>query len=302
MISTSSDGQRRKGCQVKLVNFKTRGEGRTGVGELREAEIRDLSQVAPDVLTIVAGESDLLEEARRASVSVPRLALADVVLQAPVLRPPKFLGIGLNYAEHVREVGMQRPEHQVWFNKQATCVVGPGASIVVPAVSQMVDYEGELGVVIGRRCRHVDARDARDVVAGYTIVNDVSVRDWQWRSQTWTLGKSFDTHGPMGPCLVTPDEVTDPHGLLLRTWVNDELRQEARSDDMIFNVWEMIALLSTAFTLEPGDVLATGTPSGVGSGFDPPKWLKSGDVVKIEIEGIGILENAVVAEIETLDR
>ncbi len=286
---------------MKLVNFKSRADGHAGFGELLEDQIADLSGLAPDILSIAGGGTGGLDEARHASSSAPRIPLAEVTLDAPVLRPPKFLGIGLNYAEHVSELGMERPEHQVWFNKQSTCVIGAGAPIVVPGVSTMVDYEGELGVVIGRRCRNVPAKDARSVVAGYTIVNDVSVRDWQWRSQTWTLGKSFDTHGPMGPCLATPDAIPEPHGLSLRTWVNDELRQEARTDDMIFDIWEMIALLSTVFTLEPGDVLATGTPSGVGSGFDPPRWLKKDDVVRVEIEGIGLLENPVVSAPEIPD-
>lgn len=286
---------------MKLVNFKSRADGRVGFGELLEDQIADLSRLGYDLVSIAIGGTDGRAEARRASSSAPRIPLPEVTLDAPVLRPPKFLGIGLNYAEHVRELGMERPEHQVWFNKQSTCVIGPGAPIVVPDVSSMVDYEGELGVVIGRRCRHVPKEDARSVVAGYTIVNDVSVRDWQWRSQTWTLGKSFDTHGPMGPCLVTADAIPEPHGLSLRTWVNDELRQEARTDEMIFDIWEMIALLSTVFTLEPGDVLATGTPSGVGSGFDPPKWLKNDDIVRIEIEGIGLLENSVTTAPEIPD-
>jgi 2-keto-4-pentenoate hydratase/2-oxohepta-3-ene-1,7-dioic acid hydratase in catechol pathway len=160
----------------------------------------------------------------------------------------------------------------------------------------MVDYEGELGVVIGKRCRHVPAEKARDVVAGYTVINDVSVRDWQWRVPTWTLGKSFDTHGPMGPALVTTDEIDDPHDLLLQTFVNGDLRQHARTDDLIFDCWSMIAHLSTVFTLEPGDVLSTGTPAGVGFALNPPQWLQAGDVVRIEIEGIGTLENPVADE------
>jgi 2-keto-4-pentenoate hydratase/2-oxohepta-3-ene-1,7-dioic acid hydratase in catechol pathway len=213
-----------------------------------------------------------------------------------VPRPPKFLAIGLNYAAHVEESGMQRPEHPLFFNKQSTCVVGPGADIHVPRVSTMVDYEGELAFVIGRRCRHVSAADAADVIAGYTIVNDVSVRDWQLRTPTMTMGKSFDTHGPTGPWIVTGDELGDPHSLRLQTWVNGELRQDARTDDLIFDCYEQVEHLSTAFTLEPGDLVATGTPAGVGMAMQPPRWLVPGDVVRIEIEGIGTLENPVTAE------
>ena len=150
--------------------------------------------------------------------------------------------------------------------------------------------------MIGKSCRHIAREQARDVVAGWTVVNDVSARDWQWRTQQWTLGKSFDTHGPMGPALVTLDELDDPGGLSLRTWVNDELRQDANTNDMIFHVWEMVAELSTVFTLEPGDVFATGTPSGCGFAQDPPDFLEDGDTVRIEIERVGTLQNPVVAE------
>jgi 2-keto-4-pentenoate hydratase/2-oxohepta-3-ene-1,7-dioic acid hydratase in catechol pathway len=225
-----------------------------------------------------------------------RVAVTDVSLLAPVGRPPKFLAIGLNYAAHAAESPMLRPEHQLWFNKQSTCVTGPGDSIEIPRASSMVDYEGELAFVIGTRCRHVPASRAADVIAGFTIVNDVSVRDWQRRTPTMTMGKSFDTHGPMGPWLVTPDEVGDPHSLRLRTWVNGELRQDASTDDLIFNCWDMIEHLTTAFTLEPGDVISTGTPAGVGFAMDPPRWLAAGDVVRIEIEKIGVLENPVANE------
>jgi 2-keto-4-pentenoate hydratase/2-oxohepta-3-ene-1,7-dioic acid hydratase in catechol pathway len=279
---------------MKLVNFST--QGASGLGELVNEEVIDLSHVADDVLSILVGGEEALVAARRARASAPRWPLGEVRLGAPIARPPKFLGIGLNYAAHVAESGATPPEHQVWFNKQSTCVIGTGAPIVLPAVSSMVDYEGELGVVIAKRCRHVSIESAPTVVAGFTVINDVSARDWQWQTPTWTLGKSFDTHGPMGPALVTSDEVVDPHDLSLRTWVNGELRQNARTDDLIFNCWAMIAHLSTVFTLEPGDVLSTGTPAGCGFAFNPPRWLSAGDVVRIEIEGIGALENPVVDE------
>ena len=209
--------------------------------------------------------------------------------------PAKFLGIGMNYRAHVAEMGRQAPEYQYWFNKQRTCVVGPGHPIEIPVVSDQVDYEGELGIVIGRRAKDVPADRWLDVVAGFTVVNDVSVRDWQQRTPTFTMGKSFDTHGPTGPFLVTPDEVADPGALSLRTWVNDELRQDSSTSDLIFTCGQMIEYLTTVFPLEPGDVLATGTPGGVGMAFDPPRWLRPGDSVRIAIEGIGTLENPVVA-------
>ena len=167
--------------------------------------------------------------------------------------------------------------------------------MVVPRVSYMVDYEGELAMVVGRRCKNVPVDRALDVIAGFTVMNDVSVRDWQWRTPTFTMGKSFDTHGPMGPWIVTPDEVDDPQDLAVRTWVNGELRQDSSTSDMIFSCAEQIAYLSTGFTLEAGDVISTGTPAGVGASFDPPRWLVPGDIVRISIDGVGTLENPVVS-------
>ncbi len=201
----------------------------------------------------------------------------------------------MNYRRHVAEMGVALPQYQYWFNKQRTCIIGPGEPIVVPSVSEQVDYEGELALVIGRRCRNVPEDRALEVVAGYTVINDVSVRDWQHRTPTFTMGKSFDSHGPLGPWLVTADEIADPGDLRLRTWVNGDLRQDSSTGDMVFGCAEMIAYLTSAFTLEPGDVLATGTPAGVAAGRQPPPWLRAGDRVLIEIEGIGTLENPVVA-------
>ena len=228
-----------------------------------------------------------------------RHALDEVRLLAPA-QPRKFLAIGLNYADHIAESGMQAPEFPIFFNKQVTCVVGPGDDVHMPRVSNLLDYEGELAIVIGERCRHVPAERAHEVIAGYTITNDVSVRDWQLRTPTMTMGKSFDTHGPLGPWLVTTDEIADPHNLQIRTFVNDELRQDGNTREMVFNCFEQVAHLSEAFTLEPDDVIATGTPAGVGAVRQPfPEGLlKIGDVVRIEIEGIGELTNTVVAEPE----
>ena len=225
-----------------------------------------------------------------------RIALCDVKLLAPIPRPGKFLGLGLNYADHISETGREKPEYPTFFTKQSTCVIGNGEAIHCPKVSDKVDYEGELAFVIGKRCRHVSLDRAHEVIAGYTICNDVTVRDWQQRTPTWTLGKSFDTHGPLGPWLVTADEIGDPHNLSLKTWVNDELRQNANTSEMIFNCYEMVAYLSQAMTLEPGDVVSTGTPSGVGVKMNPRGYLQPGQTVRIEIEGIGILSNPVIAE------
>ena len=213
-------------------------------------------------------------------------------------QPRKFLAIGLNYADHIAESGMEAPEFPVFFNKQITCVVGPDDDVHMPRVSNLLDYEGELAVVIGTRCRHVLQRRAHEVIAGYTIANDISVRDWQVRTPTMTMGKSFDTHGPLGPWLVTGDELGDPHDLRLRTYVNDELRQDSNTGEMIYDCYQQVAHLSEAFTLEPGDVIATGTPAGIGAVRQPfPEGLLTvGDVVRIEIDGIGELRNTVVEE------
>jgi 2-keto-4-pentenoate hydratase/2-oxohepta-3-ene-1,7-dioic acid hydratase in catechol pathway len=251
-----------------------------------------------DMIELLRSGRGALERAAAAAVADgPRLRLDGVHLLAPVPRPPKVLAIGMNYAAHVAELGREAPEYQYWFNKQRTCVVGPGAPVVVPRVSFMVDYEGELAMVVGRRCRNVPVDRELDVIAGFTVLNDVSVRDWQWRTPTFTMGKSFDTHGPMGPWIVTPDELDDPQDLSLRTWVNDELRQDSSTSDMIFSCAEQIAYLSTGFTLEAGDVISTGTPAGVGASFDPPRWLVPGDVVRITVEHVGTLENPVAADI-----
>jgi 2-keto-4-pentenoate hydratase/2-oxohepta-3-ene-1,7-dioic acid hydratase in catechol pathway len=286
---------------MRLVTFHAiQGHGQAGlhVGTVTGDEVVDvsaaLSDLPRDMAALLALGPDALDAVR--AVDGPRLSLSDIRLTAPVPRPPKFLAIGLNYAAHVAESGTPKPDVQLWFNKQSSCVIGPGEPIHIPRASSVVDYEGELGFVIGRRCRHVPAARASEVIAGYTVVDDVSVRDWQFRSPTMTMGKSFDTHGPLGPWLVTADEIAEPHALRLQTWVNGELRQDAKTDDLIFDCYAQVEHLSTAFTLEPGDVIATGTPAGVGIAMKPPRLLQAGDVVRIEIEGVGVLENPVIDE------
>jgi 2-keto-4-pentenoate hydratase/2-oxohepta-3-ene-1,7-dioic acid hydratase in catechol pathway len=255
---------------------------------------------APDDLrSLLALGQDGLEWAARSDTADVQESLGDIELCAPIPAPQKFLALGGNYASHLAEavkVGVTRSAGQIWFNKQVSCIAGPNDPVQKPWVSDQFDYEGELGVVIGRRCRHVTAEQADTVIAGYVVVNDMSVRDWQLRAPTHTLGKSFDTHGPFGPWLVTRDEIADPHALRLRTWVNGELRQDANTSQMIHRIGAMVAELSTAFTLEPGDVLSTGSPAGVGGLMSPPRYLVAGDVVRVEIEGIGAIENLVVPE------
>jgi 2-keto-4-pentenoate hydratase/2-oxohepta-3-ene-1,7-dioic acid hydratase in catechol pathway len=283
---------------MKLVTF-THG-GTTRIGLVEDNEVVDLSRSAPELpnemVAFLEAGPRALSVAHAAAADGHRISLSDVVLEAPIARPPKFLAVGLNYADHVAESGLDTPAHPTIFNKQSTCVTGPTNPIHVPRASHVLDYEGELGFVIGRRCRHVSREDASNVIAGYMVVNDATVRDWQLRTPTWTIGKSFDTHGPIGPWIVTPDELTDPHQCRLRTWVNDELRQESNTKELIFDCFWLVEHLSTAFTLEPGDIITTGTPSGVGIAMKPPKILKAGDVVRIEIEGIGQLENPVIDE------
>ncbi len=283
---------------MKLCAFSREGSPRLGVVE--EDGIVDLAVAAPelprDMAALLAAGEGALRRASAATAAAKRLPLGSVTLGPPIARPPKFLAIGLNYADHVAEAGLERPSLPTVFNKQSTCVAGPRDPVHMPRVSRVLDYEGELGFVIGRRCRHVPRERAHEVIAGYLVVNDVSVRDWQLRVPTWTMGKSFDTHGPIGPWLTTADELGDPHALRLRTWVGSELRQDSNTKHLIFDCFAIVEHLSTAFTLEPGDVVATGTPGGVGIASKPPRLLNVGDVVRVEIEGLGALENPVIEE------
>jgi 2-keto-4-pentenoate hydratase/2-oxohepta-3-ene-1,7-dioic acid hydratase in catechol pathway len=236
-------------------------------------------------------------ERDEATDGADRWPIADVTLLAPVARPSKFLAIGLNYRDHIEEGNRPVPEFPVVFNKQTSCINDPFADVPIPAAApDHVDYEGELGMVIGRRGRAVARDDAPAMVAGYLVVDDVSVRDWQRKAPTMTLGKSWDGHGPIGPWLVTADEIGDPHGLAIQTWVNGELRQSTTTDQMVFDCWDQIETISTVCTLEPGDIIATGTSSGVAAYFDPPKFLRHGDVVRIEVERVGAIEHRFVDE------
>jgi 2-keto-4-pentenoate hydratase/2-oxohepta-3-ene-1,7-dioic acid hydratase in catechol pathway len=283
---------------MKLCRFAA-PDGSPALGIVEGEEIVDLSAAAVPAEPAAAVGEIGLEGLAKLADGAPRLPLAEARLLAPAA-PRKYLGIALNYADHIAEMGMEAPEVPVFFNKQATCVVGPGADVHMPKVSTFLDYEAELAVVIGRRCRHVPAERAHEVIAGYTCANDVSVRDWQGRAQTMTIGKSFDTHGPLGPWLVTADELGDPQDLGIRCFVGEELRQDARTSEMVFDCFQQVSHLSEAFTLEPGDTIATGTPSGVGLGRQPIRdnLLHVGDTVRVEIERIGELVNTVVEEPE----
>ena len=218
---------------------------------------------------------------------------ADVVLLAPVPRPGKLICIGLNYRDHAIESKMPIPERPVVFSKFSSSVIGPGEAVVVPSKSEQVDYEAELAVVIGRRAKNVTPEQAYDYVLGYTIVNDVSARDFQFADGQWQRGKSCDTFAPMGQWIVTTDEIPDPHTLSIKLRLNGQTMQDSNTNQLIFGVPELIAFLSESITLEPGDVIATGTPPGVGFARKPPVFLKSGDVMEVEIEGIGTLTSPI---------
>src|ERR1700693_6224953 len=226
---------------MKLATFTHQGNTRSGV--VVDDTVVDLAAAAPELpremSALLAAGAGAMDRARAAATAGKnRIALAQVRLEAPIRRPPEFLAIGLNYADHIGETGRERPTFPIFFNKQITCVNGPYDPIHRPRASEALDYEGELGFVIGRRCRHVPRERAHEVIAGYLVVNDVSVRDWQFKAQTMTLGKSFDTHGPIGPWIVTPDEVGDPHTLDLKTWVNGELRQHSHTKHLVFDCLE----------------------------------------------------------------
>ena len=284
---------------MKLATFTHGRETRVGVvvGEL----VIDLSRAAPelptDMRSLLGAGDGALAAAAEAQTSVEHaIAINEVEIRAPVPNPGKILAIGLNYADHIAETGGEAPSVQMWFNKQHNAANRPYGSFNKPAVSDMLDYEGELAFVVGKRAKHVPKERAHEVIAGYCCGNDVSVRDWQAAARTMQIGKSFDTHAPFGPWIVTPDEVGDPHNLGIRTVVNDEIRQNSNTSHLIFDCFDHVEHLTKSFTLDPGDVIFTGTSSGVAAAMKPPKWLKVGDEVRIEIENIGFIEHTVVEE------
>jgi 2-keto-4-pentenoate hydratase/2-oxohepta-3-ene-1,7-dioic acid hydratase in catechol pathway len=219
-----------------------------------------------------------------------------ITLLAPIPRPPKFICVGLNYRDHAAESHSEIPSVPTIFGKFSNTVTAPGGPIVLPRNSTKPDYEAELAFVIGRGGRHIAAENWRRHVAGYTIVNDVSARDFQRATSQWLMGKTFDTFAPMGPWITTADEIADPHALNIRLTLNGELMQNSNTRELIFKIPELVAFLSSVVTLEPGDIVATGTPAGVGFARKPPRWLRPGDDVRISIDGLGELRNPVVAE------
>ena len=286
---------------MKLVSYKI--HDKINIGALKEDFIVPFSNdpnIPNDMLSFLeAGKKvmTLAEDVVKKNQNI--IPMDSCRLINPILRPPKIIAIGLNYQDHLEEIRaigreVDDPEVPMIFNKQSTSACGPFEDIHDPKVSDKLDYEGELAFVIGKKCRHVPRSEAHNVIAGYCVSNDVSVRDWQVRVPTFTIGKSFDTHCPFGPAIVTADEISDPHNLQIKTEVNQEVRQNSNTKNLIFNCFELVEHLSTSFTLEPGDLILSGTPSGVGVADN--KFLKEGDEVKISISELGYIENKVVNE------
>ena len=292
---------------MKLVTFTDSTSTRIGV--MKGEQIVDLSLAAPtlphDMVSLLAGGDEAMAEAKRAAETAEATVAVDAVtLNSPILAPRKLMAIGLNYMDHFNEVpeeikqraGFKIPETPILFNKQVTSITGPYDSVDLPPESDELDYEAELAVVIGKTCCRVAPEDVSKVIAGYTIANDVSIRDWQRAAPTMVMGKSWDTHCPLGPALVPPDELPNPVDLKVKLTVDGETRQEFQTADMLFDIATQVSYMSTAFTLEPGDVLLTGTSAGVGFFWPGGGLLKEGQVVRVEIEHLGAIENTVVAD------
>lgn len=282
---------------MKLARFRRNGQ--VALGLVCEDGVIDIGAHighAPVTMLALIEEFAHFRDALEGLAGVPAdYALADIDLLCPIERAGKIMGIGLNYADHVEESGMEMPADQLWFSKAPTALNGPFDGIELPRVSSALDYEAELAIIIGKRVRHVAPEDAQAAIFGYCVGNDTTVRDWQFKTSQFVLGKSFDTHAPIGPWIVTADDL-DPSALGIRCYVNDELRQSSNTRYLIFDCAAILEHLSKAMTLEPGDVILTGTPSGVGAVMTPPQFLKVGDVVRTEIDGIGAIANRVVPE------
>ncbi|MFZ5743354.1 MAG: fumarylacetoacetate hydrolase family protein [Pseudomonadota bacterium] len=278
---------------MKLCTYTAAGQTRTGivVGDTV------IDSGVPGTMIDLIRDWDALKPALEARAAAGGgVPLASVKLEAPVQRPGKIWAIGLNYADHIAESNMATPERQVWFTKAVTSINAPYDPIEIAKGTFTADYEVELVAVVGKGGKHVSAADAAGAIFGYCVGNDVTERMWQHAGPQWSLGKSFDTHAPIGPWIVTADEVGDPHALGLRCFVNGEKRQDSNSRHLVFNIWQQVEHLSTGMTLEPGDVIFTGTPGGVGAAMDPRQFLKAGDVVRCEIDGLGHIEGTMVAE------
>ena len=287
-------------ANMRLVTFVSGGNApRPGIVTNNDT-VLDLAPFGfPSLLALIEGGSEALARAENhlfEQSSTTKLPLKEVKLLAPIPRPGKFICVGLNYRDHAIETGAQIPDVPTIFNKFATAVIGPGENIVLPKVSKIPDYEAELAFVIGRGGRHIAAENWKDHVFGYTIVNDISARDYQRATTQWLMGKTFDTFAPTGPWITTANDVRDPHNLDIQLEIGGEVLQHSNTRELIFKIPDLIAFLSSVFTLEPGDIVSTGTPSGVGFTRTPPRLLLHGEEVAVKIEGLGELRNPVVAE------
>jgi 2-keto-4-pentenoate hydratase/2-oxohepta-3-ene-1,7-dioic acid hydratase in catechol pathway len=282
---------------LKIARF--RHDGIEGLGIVTPGGVITLARHLPGVPTsmigLIAQWDSLAADIRGLAGREPDIDTLAVRFLAPIARPSKIFGIGLNYADHIAEAGMERPKDQTWFSMPPTAANGPFDPIALPRVSTQLDYEAELVIVIGKRCRYADSAAAADAIFGYCVGNDVSIRDWQFRTSQFILGKSFDTHAPHGPWIVTKD-VIEPMTLDIECRINGELRQSSNTKHMIFDPVAQVEHLSQVMTLEPGDLLFSGTPDGVGAVRKPPLWLKVGDKVTTTISGIGTIENEVAAD------
>lgn len=279
---------------MKLCTFTHAGQTRTGIVTGDSV----IPTGVPGTMIDLIRDWDSLKPGleARAAIGHGAIPLGEVRLEAPVQRPGKIFAIGLNYADHIAESGLGTPERQVWFTKAQTSVNAPYDPILIARGTMTADYEAELVAVIGKGGKHIAAADAPDAIFGYCVGNDVTERMWQHAVPQWSLGKSFDTHAPMGPWIVTADELGDPHDLGIRCQVNGEERQNSNTKHLVYNVWAQVEHLSVGMTLEPGDCLFTGTPGGIGAAMDPRVFLKPGDVVRTEIDRLGHIEGTMVAE------
>jgi 2-keto-4-pentenoate hydratase/2-oxohepta-3-ene-1,7-dioic acid hydratase in catechol pathway len=285
---------------MRFLTFEQGGLARPGV--LAGADtVVDLSLIGiHSLLQLIEGGDESFAKAAKLAAASPvdsRHKLADVKLLAPIPKPRKLICVGLNYRDHAAETNSPIPNVPTIFNKFATAVIGPGANIVLPKVSKMPDYEAEFAFVIGKGGRHIKAEDWRKHVFGYTIVNDVTGRDYQKATSQWLMGKTFDTFAPMGPWIVSADEIADPHALDIQLEIDGEMLQNSNTRELIFKIPELIEFLSRVFTLEPGDIVSTGTPAGVGVARTPQRFLKPNEVVTVRIPAIGELTNPTVAEV-----
>ena len=278
---------------MKLATYTLNGQTQTGVVVGDRVVPTGVGGAMIDLIRDWDHYKQALEAKAAAGGGVP---LASVRLEAPIARPGKIWAIGLNYADHIAESNMETPQRQVWFTKAQTSVNGPFDDIEIARGTMTNDYEVELVAIVGKGGKHISTTDAPTAIFGYCVGNDVTERLWQHAGAQWSLGKSFDTHAPMGPWIVTADEVPDPHALALRCFVNGEKRQESNTRHLVFDLWQQVEHLSTGMTLEPGDCIFTGTPGGVGAAMDPRQFLNAGDVVRCEIDGLGHIEATMVAE------